>query len=104
MEKKSDIFVQKKKKIHLSPTKFGTGFIRQIDSTKSLVFVIDERLTFKNHFNTVSSKISRACGFLYRLNKVFPYEQMKNFVPLFSFVIFNLLYRSMVQCAPLCIR
>ena len=56
---------------------FDTGFMRQKDSAKFLRLVIDERLKFKKHVNTIFSNVSRTCGILYYLNDTFSYEQLK---------------------------
>ena len=48
----------------------GVSLIR-VSSTKSLGFIIDENLTWKNHIDAISKTISRNTGMLTKLNKHF---------------------------------
>ena len=63
-QKRNFLIFSYRKKLNLSPIKFGPGFIRHTDSAKILSLVIDEILIYKNHVETISSKISKICDLL----------------------------------------
>lgn len=46
-------------------------------SGKFLGVILDEKLTFKEHIEFVTQKISRLCGLLYKLKETFPPEVLK---------------------------
>ena len=52
--------------------KIGKGKIASTDNIKFLGVFIDRHLTFNNHINNLSVKISRSVGLLYKLNKYLP--------------------------------
>ena len=52
--------------------KIGKGKIKCVDTIKFLGIHIDKNLTFNNHINHLSIKISRSVGLLYKLNKYLP--------------------------------
>ena len=59
------------------PTKFPKLFIDGITVeretvTKFLDVIIDENITWKAHINTISTKISRTIGILYRSRLIIP--------------------------------
>ena len=59
------------------PTKFPELFIDGITVeretvTKFLDVIIDENITWKAHINTISTKISRTIGILYRSRLIIP--------------------------------
>ena len=59
------------------PTKFPELFIDGITVeretvTKFLEVIIDENITWKAHINTISTKISRTIGILYRSRLIIP--------------------------------
>ena len=77
------------------PTKFPELFIDGITLeretvTKFLGVIIDENVTWKAHINTISTKISKSIGILYRARLIIPRKQL------------NQLYFSFVQLLKLC--
>ena len=62
-----------RKKIKLpGRVRIGKGTIASINSIKFLGVHIDRHLTFNDHINYLSLKISRSVGLLYKLNKYLP--------------------------------
>ena len=71
------------------PTKFPERFIDGITLeretvTKFLGLIIDENVTWKAHINTISTKISKNIGILYRARLIIPRKQLNQLY--FSFV------------------
>ena len=71
------------------PTKFPELFIDGITLkretvTKFLGVFIDENATWKPHINTISTKISKSIGILYRVRLIIPRKQLNQLH--FSFV------------------
>ena len=62
----------------LGQIKFGNETIIQTNSSKFLGINIDQNLNFKSHVSTIAPKLSRTVGILYRLNKFFPKNILKN--------------------------
>ena len=50
----------------------GNCFIKRIEQTKFLGIIIDEKLTWKNHVNDISSKIAKAVGVINRIKFIVP--------------------------------
>ena len=78
------------------PTKFPELFIDGITLeretvTKFLGVIIDENVTWKAHINTISTKISKSIGILYRARLIIPRKQLNQLY--FSFV------HSYLNCA-----
>ena len=79
------------------PTKFPELFIDGITLqretiTKFLGVVIDENVTWKAHINTISTKISKSIGILYRARLIIPRKQLNQLY--FSFVYSYLNYAN----------
>ena len=64
--------------VSFPPLKFGNNFISQINYTKFLGINIDENLRFQEHVKYISSKLSKSLGILFRLNKFFPSNILRN--------------------------
>ena len=65
-----------RKKYELEALKFGNNQLRSTESTKFLGLIIDNNLNFKAHVASVSSKLSKVVGVLFRLNKILPIEHL----------------------------
>ena len=79
------------------PTKFPELFIDGITLeretvTKFLGVIIDENVTWKAHINTISTKISKSIGILYRARLIIPRKQLNQLY--FSFVHIYLNYAN----------
>jgi len=59
-------------KFNILPLKIGNSNIEETDSIKFLGLHIDKHLTFKNHINHISNKISKSIGIIYKLNRFLP--------------------------------
>ena len=85
------------------PTKFPELFINDITLkretvTKFLGVFIDENVTWKAHINTISTKISKSIGILYRARLIIPVKRLNQLY--FSFV-HNYLNYGVSQKSPL---
>ena len=76
-KKTNYILFSYKRKISLPLIKIGKDKIHEIDSTKFLGVYFDKNLSFKNHIDSISSKLSRSVGILYRLNHFLPQPVLK---------------------------
>ena len=56
----------------IPPITFGNGQISQSSSTRFLGILIDEKLQFSNHIQSIASKISKSIGILNKLKLIFP--------------------------------
>ena len=65
------------KNVMLPTVKIGENIIEETDTFKFLGIYIDNHLTFKDHINKISNKISKSVGILYRLNKFLPPNVLK---------------------------
>ena len=77
------------------PTEFPELFIDGITLervTKFLGVIIDENVTWKAHINTISTKISKSIGILYRARLIIPRKQLNQLY--FSFVLSYLNYAN----------
>ena len=66
-----------KRKVNLPPIKIGNNIIHEIDNTKFLGVYFDKNLTFKQHINNISSKLSKSVGILYKLSNFLPQSVLK---------------------------
>ena len=71
-DKTKYIIFSYKKSIELPTIKIGENDIQQTQYTKFLGVLFDQHLTFNEHINYVSAKISKSIGILYKLNKYLP--------------------------------
>ena len=76
-DKSNFIMFSYRKNIEINQIQFGNSYIRKTDSTKFLGIVIDKNLTFKEHINNISSKVSKSIGILYKLNHSLPSDILK---------------------------
>ena len=67
-----------RKNIAIDSITFANHDIERTDSIKFLGIIIDEKLSFKNHVNDISSKTSNKVGLLYRLSKFLPINVLKS--------------------------
>ena len=65
------------KKYSLEQIKIGSSFISSTDNTKFLGIWVDNHLNFRSHIDSISSKISKVVGMLFRLNDILPKEALK---------------------------
>ena len=65
------------KKYSLEQIKFGSNFISSTENTKFLGIWVDNHLNFRSHIDSISSKISKVIGMLFRLNDILPREALK---------------------------
>ena len=65
------------RKTDLPPLKFGTGTILQTSNYKFLGITLDQNLNFREHVNTIKSKLSKSVGVLFKLNKFLPPNILK---------------------------
>ena len=66
-----------RKNIPIESIKFANHDIERTDSIKFLGIIIDEKLSFKNHIDHISSKTSKSVGLLYRLSRFLPINILK---------------------------
>ena len=83
---------------HFMPTEFPALFINDITLkretvTKFLGVFINENVTWKPHFNTISTKISKSMDILYRTTLIIPRKQLNQLY--FSFVHSYLNYANL---------
>ena len=76
-DKSNFIFFSYGKEYNLETLKFGPGMIYVTDRTKFLGIVIDRNLKFKFHVSTISTKLAKVNGILFRLNNVLPFDCLK---------------------------
>ena len=65
------------RKTDLPPLKFGSGTILQTSNYKFLGITLDQNLNFREHVNTIKSKLSKSVGVLFKLNKFLPPNILK---------------------------
>ena len=65
-------YIHIEKNIKKEQISFGNDYIRKTNGTKFLSIVIDKNLTFKEHINNRSSKISKSIGIIHKLNHCLP--------------------------------
>ena len=75
--KSNFIFFSYGKNYNVNALNFGPGIINAADNTKFLGITIDKNLKFKPHISTVSIKLAKVSGILFRLNNVLPHEALK---------------------------
>jgi len=68
-----------------APIFLGNSQISETSDIKFLGVTLDKQLTFKNHVDNISSKLSRSVGILYKLSHYLPHKTLK------------LLYHTMVH-------
>ena len=76
-DKSNFIFFSYGKEYNLETLKLGSGMINVTDKTKFLGIVIDRNLKFKSHVSTISTKLAKVNGILFRLNNVLPFDCLK---------------------------
>ena len=60
------------KKYDLNSLKLGNNHIERTESIKFLGITIDQNLNFKAHANSISNKVAKVNGLLFRLNNILP--------------------------------
>lgn len=70
------------------------GRLSVVKSVNMLGVVVDDRLSFVEHFNLVASKISRSCAVLRRLSSFLPFFVLKK-------IYLSLVYPYLVYCVEL---
>ena len=76
-EKSKIVVFSFRKNIHIGSVQIGNDLIDQVSSTKFLGLVIDEHLNFRNHVNSLCSRLSRNVGILFKLKEYFPSQILK---------------------------
>ena len=77
-DKSKFIVYSYRKRYELGPLKFGNSQLHSTDNTKFLGLIIDKNLNFKAHVASVSNKISKVVGVLYRLNKILSIDHLNS--------------------------
>ena len=70
------IFSRKLKKVTHPPSVFNNANVSQCKSQKQLHIILDSKLTFEDHYNTVLSKTNRTIGLLRKLQNLLPREAL----------------------------
>ena len=65
------------KKYDLESLQLGNNHIARTESIKFLGITIDQNLNFKAHVDTISNKVSKMNGLLFRLNNILPAESLQ---------------------------
>ena len=76
-DKSNFIFFSYGKNYNVNTLNFGPGVINATDNTKFLGITIDRNLKFKSHVSTISTKLAKVSGILFRLNNILPFEALK---------------------------
>ena len=66
-----------RRNIMITDIKIGNNIIDEADFVKFLGIYIDNHLSFRNHINEISIKISKSVGLLHKLNKFLPPKILK---------------------------
>ena len=73
------LFTNRPPQIPLPPLILEEKIVSFVNSTKFLGVIIDNNLTFKNHINSIVSKISRNTGIFYRIRSCLSQQARLNF-------------------------
>ena len=65
--------------------KFGDNYLEKVKTTKILGLIIDERISFKSHIDSVCNKLSSRIGLLSRISYYLPSKTL------------NIIYKTLVQ-------
>lgn len=85
VDKTKYIIFSYRKKIDLTLINIGNSRIHETDFIKFLGVYFDNHITFKQHIDYISLKLSKSVGILYKLNSYLPVEVLK------------ILYQTLVQ-------
>lgn len=54
----------------------GENILKQVTSVKYLGVIMDEKMSWKNHIETIKTKLSRACNVVYKLRYIVPLKTL----------------------------
>ena len=75
-DKSKFIVFSYRKKYELNSLKFGNSQLHSTENIKFLGVIIDKSLNFKPHVASMSNKLSKVIGVLYRLNKILSVQHL----------------------------